>query len=140
MRSVVIGAAFAVAALGQDGQKLIQANDCTSCHAVDRQVVGPAYNDIAKRYAGQTGAVDKLNAKIRDGGGGMPPHPDLPDAQRVEMAKWILLQKDSAAKPAPDEPLELFVDGKPPKVTKDVSLRSVVACQQRSWALPRRWC
>ena len=120
MRSVVIGAAFAVAALGQDGQKLIQANDCTSCHAVDRQVVGPAYNDIAKRYAGQTGAVDKLNAKIRDGGGGMPPHPDLPDAQRVEMAKWILLQKDSTAKPAPDEPLELFVDGKPPKVTKDV--------------------
>jgi cytochrome c len=115
-----MGAALAVAALAQDGQKLIQASDCSSCHAVDRQVVGPAYNDIAKRYAGKTDAVDKLTAKIRDGGGGMTSHPDLSDAQRTEIAKWILLQKDSAAKPAPDQPLELFVDGKPPKVTKDV--------------------
>jgi cytochrome c len=120
MRSVFMGAALAVAALAQDGQKLIQASDCSSCHAVDRQVVGPAYNDIAKRYAGKTDAVDKLTAKIRDGGGGMTSHPDLSDAQRTEIAKWILLQKDSAAKPAPDQPLELFVDGKPPKVTKDV--------------------
>jgi cytochrome c len=120
MRSIFLGAALAVAALAQDGQMLIQASDCSSCHAVDRQVVGPAYNDIAKRHAGQADAVDKLTAKIRDGGCGMTPHPDLSDAQRTEIAKWILLQKDSAAKPAPDQPLELFVGGKPPKVTKDV--------------------
>jgi cytochrome c len=120
MRGVFLGAALAVAALAQDGQKLIQASDCSSCHAVDRQVVGPAYSDIAKRHAGQDDAVDKLSAKIRDGGGGMTPHPDLSDAQRTDIARWILLQKDSAAKPEPDQPLELFVDGKPPKVTKSV--------------------
>lgn len=125
MRGVMIGAAaLAVAALAQDAPKLIQASDCSSCHAVDRQVVGPAYSDIAKRYAGQADApaetIVKLSAKIRDGGGGMTPHPDLSDAQRTEIAKWILSQKESAAKPAPDQPLELFVDGKPPKVTKDV--------------------
>jgi cytochrome c len=44
----------------------------------------------------------------------------LSDAQRTDIARWILLQKDSAAKPEPDQPLELFVDGKPPKVTKSV--------------------
>jgi cytochrome c len=120
MRGVFLGAALAAAALAQDGQKLIQASDCSSCHAVDRQVVGPAYSDIAKRHAGQDDAVDKLSAKIRDGGGGMTPHPDLSDAQRTDIARWILLQKDSAAKPEPDQPLELFVDGKPPKVTKSV--------------------
>jgi cytochrome c len=120
MRGVFLGAALAAAALAQDGQKLIQASDCSSCHAVDRKVVGPAYSDIAKRHAGQDDAVDKLSAKIRDGGGGMTPHPDLSDAQRTDIARWILLQKDSAAKPEPDQPLELFVDGKPPKVTKSV--------------------
>ncbi|MCU1335869.1 MAG: Cytochrome biosis protein CcsA, partial [Bryobacterales bacterium] len=65
--------ALGVAALGQDGQKLIQASDCSSCHAQDRQVVGPAYSEIAKRYAGQADAANKLAAKIRDGGGGMTP-------------------------------------------------------------------
>ena len=43
-------AVLAGTALGQDAPKLIQASDCSSCHAVDRQVVGPAYSDIAKRY------------------------------------------------------------------------------------------
>jgi cytochrome c len=134
MRGVFIIAALAVAALGQDGQKLIQANDCTSCHAVDRQVVGPSYSEVAKRYAGQSDAVDKLIAKIRDGGGGMTPHPDLSDAQRTEMAKWILAQKESstgqtqantyayALRDGTSVQLDfpLFVDNKGPKVTKDV--------------------
>lgn len=72
MRVVVIFAsALTIAVLGQDAPKLIQASDCSSCHAVDHQVVGPAYNEIAKRYAAQTDAPDKLAAKIRDGGGGM---------------------------------------------------------------------
>src|SRR5512135_1602051 len=89
---VVLG----LVARGQDAPKLIQASDCTSCHAVDHQVVGPAYSEVAKRYAGQADAVDKLSGKIRDGGGGMTPHPDLSDAQRTEIANWILSQKDSA--------------------------------------------
>lgn len=120
MKPLIIFSAMGVAALGQDPQKLIQASDCSSCHAVDRQVVGPAYNDIAKRYAGQASALDKLSAKIRDGGGGMTPHPDLSDAQRSEIAKWILSQAGAAANPTTEQPLELFVGGKPPKVTKDV--------------------
>jgi cytochrome c len=125
--------ALAVAALGQDAQKLIQASDCSSCHAVDRQVVGPAYSEVAKRYAGQAEAVDKLSAKIRDGGGGMTPHPDLTGPQRTEIANWILSQKESVAplahqtytytsKDGTTAQLDfpVFVDGKGPKVTKDV--------------------
>ena len=133
MRIVAILMAIGVAALGQDPQKLIQASDCSSCHAVDRQVVGPAYSQVAKRYAGQSDAADKLAVKIRDGGGGMTSHPDLSDAQRIEIAKWILSQTAAAATQAVQTSaytlkdgttvqldFPLFVDGKGPKVTKDV--------------------
>jgi cytochrome c len=94
--------------------------------------VGPAYSDVAKRYAGQADAVDKLSAKIRDGGGGMTPHPDLTDAQRTEIAKWVLSQQPSADRQAVQKTypytlkdgtivqldFPLFVAGA--KVTKDV--------------------
>ena len=92
---------------GQDAEKLIKASDCSSCHAVDHQVVGPAYSDIAKRYAGQADAADKLAAKIRDGGGGMTPHPDLTDAQRTEIAQvdpvanGVRGQSDGQRRPTP---------------------------------------
>jgi len=131
--------AIAAVAAGQsvaDGEKLIQASDCSSCHAVDREVVGPAYRDVAKRYAGQTDAAAKLAAKIRDGGNGMTPHPDLTDAQRRQMVAWILTHKDAAQAPAPAAPkrytyktkdgaaiqleFPLFVEGKGQKVTKEV--------------------
>ncbi len=119
----------------QNAEKLIKDNDCSSCHALDRQVVGPAYASIAKSHAGEAEAVEKLAVKIRDGGNGMTLHPDLNDAQRREMAKWILSQTQSAA-PAQSETkayaytlkdgtavsldFPLFLEGKAPKVTKDV--------------------
>ena len=129
-------------AAAQDGEKLVKGSDCSSCHAVDRQVVGPAYNAMAKRYAGQPDAANKLAARIRDGGSGswggvaMTPHPELTDAQRREMTSWILSLKDaSPAQPQSETKLytytlkdgttlqldfALFVEGKGQKVTKDV--------------------
>jgi cytochrome c len=135
---IVMISAMAASVAAQDGEKLIKDSDCSSCHAVDRQVVGPAYSAVAKRYAGQTDApdtIEKLAAKIRDGGSGMTPHPDLTDPQRREMVKWILSQTGSAA-PVQSESkaysytlkdgstvsldFPLFLEGKAPKVTKDV--------------------
>jgi cytochrome c len=126
---------IAMSAVAQDAEKLIKDSDCSSCHAVDRQIVGPAYAEIAKNHAGQTDAVEKLAAKIRDGGDGMTPHPDLTDAQRTTIAKWILSQTESAA-PGQTETMvypytlkdgttvsldfPLFLEGKAPKVTKEV--------------------
>jgi cytochrome c len=140
----VVGALIVVGSLAgapqaENAEKLIQASDCSSCHAVDHQVVGPAYGDIAKRYAGQSDAVEKLAAKVRDGGPVMTPHPYLTDAQRRAMVEWILSQKDSAApsqgtaqtaaklyayklKDGTSVQLDfpLMVDGSGQKVTKDV--------------------
>lgn len=118
----------------ESAEKLMGASDCSSCHAADREVVGPAYGTIAKRYAAQADAAAKLATKIREGGNGMTPHPDLTEAQRATIAKWILSQKESLADAAAAKlyPYKLqdgtsvqldfpvFVEGKAPKVTKDV--------------------
>jgi len=134
MKTILTLAALAVLthAQGDNAEKLIKESDCSSCHAVDQEIVGPAYAGIAKRYAGQTDAAAKLVAKIRDGGNGMTPHPDLTEAQRKEIVAWILSRK-SAAEAAPAEytytlangttvklDFPVYVDGKGPKVTKEV--------------------
>lgn len=127
---------MALSASAQDAESLMRASDCFSCHAVDHQVVGPAYDAIAKRYKGQSDAVKELAAKIRDGGSGMPSHPKLTDAQRQGMALWILSQSGTGSKafPAGSEKYRyklsdgatvaldfpLFVVGQEPKVTKEV--------------------
>jgi cytochrome c len=123
------------------GENLVKANDCSSCHAPDRPVVGPSYSDIAERYRGQAGMVAKLAAKVKQGGSGnwgavpMSPHPDLTDLQLKEMVEWILSQSGRAtaqAAPATLYPytladgttakldFPLFVEGQQPKVTKAV--------------------
>jgi cytochrome c len=130
----ILIAVFAMSASADDGEKLIQASDCSSCHAVDHEAVGPAYSAVAKRYAGKAEALDKLAAKIRDGGGGMTPHPDLTDAQRKDMAKWILAL--TAPSPAQAQTRQydyklpdgatvsldfpIYLEGLAPKVTKEV--------------------
>ena len=40
--------------------KLATSKNCVACHAVDKILVGPSYKDVAKKYAGQAGAADKL--------------------------------------------------------------------------------
>ncbi|MGC2401730.1 MAG: c-type cytochrome [Acidobacteriaceae bacterium] len=127
---------------GAAGEELVKANDCSSCHARDRPMVGPSYNDIAKRYQGKADSVDKLAMKVKQGGSGnwgavpMIPHPGLADSQLKEMVEWILSQRSGAAaqSEAPAKTyaytladgttarldFPLFVEGQQPKVTKSV--------------------
>jgi cytochrome c len=128
---IVVSAALALAQ-GDNVEKLIKGSDCSSCHAVDREIVGPAYSDIAKRYAGQADAAGKLAAKVRDGGSGMTPHPDLTETERREIVAWILSRKDAAVNAIAEYPHTLpdgttvkldfpvYADAKGPKVTKEV--------------------
>jgi cytochrome c551/c552 len=70
---------------------LLAKHNCTACHAQDRKVVGPSFNDIAKRHAGK---ADYLAGKIKSGGQGvwgpvpMPPQ-TAPDADIKTMAGWL---------------------------------------------------
>jgi len=75
---------------------LAQKSNCMGCHALDRKLVGPSYQDVAKRYAGDTQAVGKLGASIRTGGSGrwgavpMPAQPTVSEADAKTLAEWVL--------------------------------------------------
>ncbi|MCH7342275.1 c-type cytochrome [Pelomonas sp. CA6] len=75
---------------------LAQKNACMACHAVDKKLVGPAYQEVAKKYAGQADAKAKLAASIKQGGAGkwgpvpMPAQPNLSDDDLQALAGWIL--------------------------------------------------
>jgi cytochrome c len=80
-------------------QRLLADNACLSCHAVDRQVIGPSFREVASRYAGDTGAGARLAAKIKAGGAGswgttpMPPHAGLTDGQLAQITEWVLTRQ-----------------------------------------------
>jgi cytochrome c len=70
---------------------LLQKNNCMACHAVDRKVVGPAFQDIAKKHAGK---VDYLAGKIKSGGSGVwgpipMPAQTLSEAEAKTIAGWL---------------------------------------------------
>jgi len=77
-------------------QALAQKNACMSCHGVDKKIVGPAFNDVAKKYAGDKTAEAKLMAKVKTGGKGawgeipMPPNPQVSDADSKKIIAWVL--------------------------------------------------
>jgi cytochrome c len=78
---------------------LAKAKNCLACHAVSTKLVGPAYKDVAAKYAGQKGAEDKLVQKVMKGGSGvwgpvpMPANPQVTEAEARSLVKWVLAQK-----------------------------------------------
>ncbi len=80
-------------------QALAQAKNCLSCHSIDKKIVGPAYKDVAKKYAGQKDAADKLASKIMKGGAGvwgvvpMPVNSQVNEAEAKKLANWVLSLK-----------------------------------------------
>ena len=84
----------------QAGIAAIGKNDCLTCHKVDEKLIGPAYRDVANKYAGMPDTiVTHLAHKVMKGGTGvwgqvpMAPHPNLSEADAVSMVKYILLLK-----------------------------------------------
>ena len=78
---------------------LATAKNCMACHAMDKKLVGPAYKEVAAKYAGQKDAVDKLAVKIQKGGSGvwgpvpMPANAQVSDADAKKLAAWVLTLK-----------------------------------------------
>jgi cytochrome c len=91
--------ASAVAAPVFANQDLAQKKNCMACHAVDKKLVGPAYKEVAAKYAGQKDAVDKLAGKVVKGGSGvwgqvpMPANPQVTDAEAKQLVQWIMTLK-----------------------------------------------
>jgi len=81
------------------GLALIAQSDCLTCHKISEKLTGPAYQDVANKYAGVDTAVTYLAHKVIAGGSGvwgtipMTPHPQLSEADAEQMVKYILLLK-----------------------------------------------
>ncbi len=78
---------------------MLQRNNCTACHMIDKRKYGPQMDEIAAKYADDKGAVEKLAKKIKAGGSGvwgediMPPQPQVSDADARTIAEYILALK-----------------------------------------------
>lgn len=75
---------------------LANKNGCIGCHAAATTLVGPAYQAVAARYAGDANALETVVRSIRQGGSGkwgelpMPPQAQLSEADTRRLAAWIL--------------------------------------------------
>ena len=93
---VLVLTAAVVASPAWASADLAQKNACMSCHAVAKKLVGPSYNDVAKKYAGQKDAATTLAQSIKVGGAGkwgpvpMPSQPALSEADALTLANWVL--------------------------------------------------
>ncbi len=81
-----------------DAKELANKKGCFSCHDINTKKVGPAYIDVAKKYAGKEGAVEELVKSITKGSMGkwgsipMAPQP-VSQEEAKALAEWILSLK-----------------------------------------------
>ena len=91
--AVALGLASGAAMASAD---LAKAKNCMACHAEAKNLIGPAYKDVAAKYANDKDAVAKLSEKIRKGGVGvwgqipMPANPQVSEAEAETLAKWVM--------------------------------------------------
>jgi len=108
-RHPLIGATLALAALFVSSgalafdeaaaKALAKRNDCTKCHAIDKDKKGPAYKKIASKQAGKPDAEEKLTksitsgAKVKLSDGSEEEHKviDTKDPKEIKnLVQWIL--------------------------------------------------
>jgi cytochrome c len=82
------------------GLAIVVKSGCPTCHKVDEKVTGPAYRDVANKYAGMPDTIiAHLAKKVISGGSGvwgeipMTPHPALTQEEAEAAVKYVLLLK-----------------------------------------------
>lgn len=101
MKHTLLGLALTLSVAGpaMANEALAKSKNCMACHAVDKKVVGPAYKDVAKKFADDKGAVDMLANAIMKGSKGvwgpvpMPANPQVSAAEAKELATWVMSLK-----------------------------------------------
>lgn len=99
MMTAASAALLAMSGMAAANQALAQKNACMSCHGVDKKIVGPAFKEIAKKYAGDKSAHDMLVGKVKTGSKGvwgqipMPPNPQVKEEDASKIIDWVLSLK-----------------------------------------------
>lgn len=95
--STLVAACVLAAPVWAD-EALAKKKQCMACHAIDKKLVGPAYKDIAAKYASQN-ATAKLTGKVIKGGAGvwgaipMPENTQISQTEADTLVRWILSLK-----------------------------------------------
>jgi cytochrome c len=95
----VIGNVEAASLDTASAEAMMKKDGCAACHAVDKKVIGPSYQEVAAKYKGDKDAAAKLIKKVKEGGSGvwgqipMPPNATTPDADVKALVDWILTLK-----------------------------------------------
>ena len=83
----------------KDGKALIEGSNCRICHKDDSKLIGPAYQDVAKKYESNEKNIKMLSEKIIKGGQGvwgevaMAAHPEISQEDASAMVEYILSMK-----------------------------------------------
>ena len=81
--------------IGQ-GESLVKASDCKTCHHATNKLIGPSHTDVAKKYDFTAANVTYLAGKIIAGGTGvwgqipMTAHSDISQVDAEKMARYVL--------------------------------------------------
>jgi cytochrome c len=99
---LAFGATGCALALDDDAAKaLLKKNECTKCHAIDRDKKGPSYQKVAKDNRGKADAEDKIvkaittGPKVKLADGSEEEHKRIASKDPAEvkaLAQWILKQ------------------------------------------------
>ena len=82
--------------VGVEVQSLLAKHSCTSCHAINKKILGPSFSEVANKYQAKLDAESYLMGKIKVGGAGvwgsvaMPPQAQLKDGELKTIVTWIL--------------------------------------------------
>lgn len=102
MKSILVSFTAAscllLASAAHADQALATAKGCMACHDMATKKVGPAYKDVAKKYAGQKDAEAKLVKKVLEGSSGtwgpipMPSNKAMgvTEADAKKLVVWVL--------------------------------------------------
>jgi cytochrome c len=86
---------------------LMAQSDCKTCHNLGSKSNGPAWTQVAEKYAGDSVAQAKLIDKIRGGGNkvwgetNMPAHPGLTPAEARSIIDYVMNIKSTAINTTP---------------------------------------
>ena len=80
--------------VGTKARGLLAKHACSGCHAVDAKLVGPSFQEVAKRYTGRNDAIDYLSGRIKTGGAGVwgaipMPAQALPESDAKLISQWL---------------------------------------------------
>jgi len=99
LKVLLLAATWGSTGSGLANEALARKSGCLGCHAVNVKLVGPAYHDVATKYAGQSDGLEQLTDSVRHGSVGkwgdlpMPAHPKLSAADVKKLATWVLSAK-----------------------------------------------